>query len=91
MLIFWREKKETIVFEVPLISSKLLTSHSNLTDYEVDIISSVVPVRELGMKEAGNCPKLYRNLSSDLQKLKLFYFFPSPQTIIRSNIFTPFC
>lgn len=78
MLIFWREKKETIVFEVPLISSKLLTSHSNLTDYEVDITSSIVPVRKLGMKEAGNLSKAIQEFELRSPEVESFFiFFPT--------------
>lgn len=43
-------RKETTMFGVPLINSKLLILHLNLTAYEVDIISSVKQVRELGIK-----------------------------------------
>lgn len=53
--------------EVPLTYNKLLTSHSDLTTYEEDIISAVVPMGGLGIREAGALPGWqYWNLSSDL-------------------------
>lgn len=64
------------MFEVPLMYNKLLTSHSNLTDYEVDIISGIIPVRELGINEAGNLSKA--TLDFELTSPKVEIFFPLP-------------
>lgn len=78
------------MFEVPLIYNKLLTSHSNLTDYEVDIISGIIPVRELGINEAGNLSKAI--LDFELTSPKVEIFSPSPQNVTRRHgIFTPLC
>lgn len=53
--------------EVPLTYSKLLTSHSDLTAYEADVISAVVPMGELGIREVVLSPSWqYWDLSSDL-------------------------
>lgn len=42
--------------EVPLTYSKLLTSRSDLTAYEADVISAVVPMGELGIREVVLSP-----------------------------------
>lgn len=79
------------MFEVPLIYNKLLTSHSNLTNYEVDIISGIIPVRERGSNEAGNLSKAILDFELTSPRVERF-FFPSPQNITRRRgIFTPLC
>lgn len=75
-----------------MIYSKLFTSCSNATTYEVDIISSVVPVRELGIKEAGSLPKVAL-LEFELRAPTVESFFLSAfrthQYLLRSGTFTP--
>lgn len=78
--------------EVPLIYYKLLTSHSDLTTYKADNISSVVPVREPEIKEAGNLPKLailgFELRSPGVEHLFVFSPQYTYKYLLKSGIFT---
>lgn len=73
------------MYDVPVVEGRSFISHSDLTACEVDIIGSVLPMRKLGIREAGDLPMVafpeFELRSPRVESLVFFFLFSQNITV----------